>query len=113
MEPVFYSANTKVSENVGCVALARGPIIYCAEGQDQSVPLNRLSVDVHQPVEVLTECLGAYPKLVAKGFCRPEQKALYEPVANGDREPCRITFIPYYTFANRGEDDMQVWLKRV
>ena len=29
-----------------------------------------------------------------------------------ETEPCELHYIPYYCFANRGEDDMTVWVRR-
>lgn len=34
---------------------------------------------------------------------------LYQPYSP-QFSPCELTFIPYYTFANRGESDMRVWI---
>lgn len=34
---------------------------------------------------------------------------LYQPYSP-QFSPCELTFTPYYTFANRGESDMRVWI---
>ena len=36
---------------------------------------------------------------------------LYKKASEKDKE-IDIKFIPYYAFANRGEDDMAVWVKK-
>ena len=111
MEPVFYTASDAVHEDAGRVALMRGPIVYCIESQDQPASVFRCRVDASAPVKVLDETFGGYPILEASGCVIPEQKALYAPVDEA-AEPvkCKLRYIPFYTFANRGEDDMQVWV---
>jgi len=110
MEPVYYRASDAVHENAGRVALMRGPIVYCAEGQDQDHPLFSLRVDPTQPVRVSEEQFGGLPVLYGQGVASIGPKTLYAPCQENADPPCPIRFIPYYTFANRGADDMQVWL---
>lgn len=110
MEPVFYSASSMVHEDAGRVALMRGPIVYCIESRDQPAEVFRCRVDAYAPVKVCKETYGGYPVLEAAGAVVPQQKALYAPCAQQEPLPCTLRFIPYYTFANRGVDDMQVWV---
>lgn len=112
MKPVFYTASHRVHEDIGRVALMRGPIVYCMEGQDQQASLFRLRVDADAPVTTLTETYGGYPLLEASGVITAEQPALYAPYTPTKTEPTTLRFIPYYAFANRGEDDMQVWVMK-
>ncbi|MBQ6947625.1 MAG: glycoside hydrolase family 127 protein [Clostridia bacterium] len=112
MKPVFYTASHRVHEDIGRVALMRGPIVYCIEGQDQQAPLFRLRVDADAPVTTLTETYGGYPLLETTGVVTAEQPALYAPYIPTATEPTTLRFIPYYAFANRGEDDMQVWVMK-
>ena len=91
----------------------RGPIVYCIESQDQPANVFRCRVDASVPVKVLDESFGGYPILEAAGYVVPEQKALYAPVDEAAKPvKCKLRYIPFYTFANRGEDDMQVWVVR-
>ncbi len=110
MEPTFYRAADIVHEDADRLALMRGPIVYCIEGQDQVAPLYRLRVDADAPTTVLEETFGGYPVIEAKGVVVEAQSALYAPYAPLAETPCTLKFIPYYAFANRGEDDMQVWV---
>ena len=113
MEPTFYTASDAVHEDAGRTALMRGPIVYCLESQDQPASVFRCRVNPQAPVKVLEETFGGYPLLEAEGFVIPEQTALYAPVDEATApQPCKLRYIPFYTFANRGEDDMQVWVLR-
>lgn len=112
MEPVFYTAVDAVHENSGRVALMRGPIVYCIEGQDQPAKPFNCRVDPSQAVRVTEETYGGYPVLQAVGAVAvpTAQTELYAPYQAEELQPCTLRYIPYYTFANRGADDMQVWV---
>ena len=51
------------------------------------------------------------PVIRAKGWKRPapEGEWLYRPLT-GKLEQTELVLIPYYTFSNRGESDMRVWI---
>lgn len=110
IEPTFWQSADAVHENAGRVALQRGPIIYCMEGKDQIAPLYRLRVCADQVVETANETYAGLPVLYAQGVAFGEQTALYAPYQAPTETPCKIRFIPFYSFANRGEDNMQVWV---
>jgi DUF1680 family protein len=120
MEPHFVAANPRVSDDVGKVAVQRGPLVYCLEGLDQNISSladvsiiaspEKLQVTPYKP-----DALGGIVEIKAPGVVssRPSAEApLYFPftpdaVASG--QPVELTFIPYYTFQNRGTTAMQVW----
>ncbi len=110
MQPLFYQASTHVHENAGKIALMRGPIVYCAEEQDQSYPLECLQIDSTATVTVCKDTFGGLPKLQTIGVAALPSELLYQPLNMRTLTPCSVHFIPYYTFANRGEDAMKVWI---
>ncbi len=112
MEPLFYASSDAVHENTGRVALMRGPIVYCIEGQDQPAKPFNCRVDALRPVRVTDETYGGLPVLEATGAVtvNAAQTDLYAPYRAEPLQPCTLRYIPYYTFANRGADDMQVWV---
>ena len=67
MQPTFYVASKKLHGNAGRVALMRGPIVYCIEGQDQPASVFQCRVDAAAAVEVSEECFGGLPVLYAAG----------------------------------------------
>jgi len=89
-------AHDKVEENVGKVALQRGPLVYCLEGIDnQGQVLNRhLPDDMSFEVEFRPELLGGINVITGKG-------------AEGD---VRLVAIPYYAWSHRGIGEMTVWI---
>ncbi len=110
MQPEFVVANEKVHENSGQVAIVRGPIVYCAEEQDQDFPLDRLTVDTTTPPMVENDTFGGLPKISVRATCAAKRRGLYQPLTR-EETPCHMTFIPYYSFANREEDNMRVWMR--
>ncbi len=104
------TATPQVKANQGRVALQRGPLIYCVEGADNdSLAWNILLPDGAvfgtEPKTILSEDVvairGKLPVVVASadGYnVRTEQRV--------------VTAIPYYTWCNRGNNAMQVWLPR-
>lgn len=114
MEPRFMKANAGVRENLGKAALLRGPIVYCLEEQDQLPGTSVFScrVDPKAPVIVEKESFGDFPRLTAAGVLEKSCDSLYADYSE-ETTPCALRYIPYYTFANRGEDDMTVWVRTV
>lgn len=108
MEIRKLKARKEVTANRDLFALQRGPIVYCVEGSDNGGE----AWDFVLPGETR--------------FSLVQQRILEEPVValQGDGlklvpgvdghsikvERRRITAIPYYTWANRDNYEMQVWL---
>ncbi len=109
MKPIWVTSHEHVHENQGKVALMYGPIVYCAEEQDQPCALDRLRVCTDEPVTVSDSMFGDLPKLIASAVYTPSCETLYQPLTHV-QNTCSMMFIPYYTFANRGVDAMRVWL---
>ena len=109
MTPRLVEANAAVRENVGRAALMRGPIVYCMEGRDNGGALSSLFLPENA---VFTEEPSAYgvPVLRTTGFRRKSCKGLYAPLHYGF-DDTDMTFIPYFAYANRGVDEMTVWVK--
>jgi len=86
-------ANSLVKDDIGKVALQRGPIMYCAEWKDNNVKVSNIALQpnsVFKPEFDHTMFTGV---TVLKG----------EVAAN------KVTLIPYCDWANRGKGEMQVW----
>lgn len=96
-------AHEKVLDNVGRVALERGPIVYCVEGVDNGPDLDSLVV---KPGAALTaefrpDLLGGVTVLRGR---------IEQLVEGGQTEPCELLAVPYSTWANRDIGPMAVWL---
>lgn len=113
MPIVAMEANPMVQEDAGRVAIMRGPLVYCLESVDNGTQLRDVAVKLPLQAELLWDNdLGAY-KIVTNGTRRDQktfQNALYRPFATSETEQ-KLTFIPYYAFANRDTDEMIVWIQ--
>lgn len=111
MPVVLMESNPNVVANTGKVAVMRGPIVYCIEEKDNGERLFDCWIDA-EPEAVLEENADyLMPVIKAKGWQRPAPEGdwLYRPYS-GKLVEKTLTFIPYYTFSNRGESDMRVWI---
>ena len=117
MHPQFVRSDARVRENIGKVALVRGPLVYCMEEADNGEALHLCTLDAAAEIDVSWETLLPHtrvPVLTASGFriCSPEAAPpLYAPAVPPKRENARYRFIPYYLWANRTAGEMQVWTR--
>ena len=108
MQPRFVYANKEVLENAGKCALTFGPLVYCMEGCDNSEHLRNITVDTDSEFYCgFNEELNV-PTITVDAYTRKASDSLYS-FSKGSLVKTKATFIPYYSFANRGVQEMQVW----
>jgi hypothetical protein len=108
-------AHPEIRADSGRVALRRGPLIYCLEGQDHQVPLHRLRLprDSVLSSRFRPDLLGGIAVLEGQGLAEDIAAFahhLYRGVAP-DQQPSPLTAVPYYIWCNRGPNPMLVWLR--
>ena len=104
-------ANAEAFHNAGRAAVCRGPIVYCAEAQDNGTDnLNALVVNSALDAKLIEDSFTGLPELEVAGKIAVSGDALYssEPPRYEAR---RIRLIPFNSFANRGSDSMLVWFR--
>jgi DUF1680 family protein len=115
------SAHPRVDAARACVAIERGPLVYCLESDDvlPAGALEDVLVDTGAGVEVTTEApvgLEDYvPVTVQASGRRVESSArpLYGKSAGPlPGEPVELTFVPYFARAHRASTAMRVWVPR-
>ncbi len=113
-------SDPRVRENMGKVALTRGPIVYCLEEADNGKDLHLCRVDLpgwdESGIETeVTEELG-HPmtvlKVPGKRLAAAESAELYHPAGPVRERDVMLRMIPYYAWNNRGEGEMSVWVRR-
>ena len=112
LEPRRIYANTNVRADAGCVALARGPIVYCFEEKDNGAKLSSLRVPRSAAIteEICgEEKLTGMVALTLTGVRMTSGSSLYseEPPK---AEDASLRAIPYFAWGNRGPGEMRVWL---
>ena len=107
----FVQANRMVRQCAGRLAVQRGPVVYCAEGVDNPLPLRALFVDPTAPAKVTKDESLGVTAIELDGFIQPESDELYFDYSDSFTQQ-KIKLIPYYAYANRGETDMLIWLTK-
>ncbi len=108
METRRVKADERIKDDVGKVAMMRGPVVYCVEWPEYENK-HVLNLVLPNETELKTtfkpEFLGGVSVIEAKGksLRKDEKEKLIETTQN-------ITAIPYFTWANRGSGEMALWL---
>ena len=107
-------ADPLVREDIGKVALMRGPLVYCLEEHDNGKNLHLVKLPEEAdvlPGEAIA-ALNGLPTLRAEGKrIVIEGEGLYRTAKCRKTEKADLTFIPYFAWANRGENEMCVWVR--
>ncbi len=117
MPVVLVEANPNVREDVGKVAMMRGPVVYCLEEEDNGPVLQDLYLKEDSEYTV------CYEENLLKGIVTIEAdgkrvsgngwdgKTLYRPYRGKQTIDKKLKFIPYYSWSNRKVGEMLVWVK--
>ena len=117
VRPRWTRPDPRIDAVRGCVAVERGPLVYCAEsvGQDPSARLEAVAVDTSVlPAEhgVDTELGSAVALACSNRPARVPQAGWpyggHTSAAGAATAP--LTLVPYHLWGNRGPAAMRVWL---
>lgn len=103
--PYFVYPSPKIPDLSGQVALCRGPFVYCAEGVDNKEDVLSLSIDVSKNP---TELKKDFSDLNVSGWREKESEDLYTTKLP-EKVTENIKMVPYYTWGNRGINQMKIW----
>jgi DUF1680 family protein len=114
MEACRVYSHPSVGENLGKVAIQRGPLIYCLEETDNGSGLDSIIIPNDVPLQSHwdPELLGGVLAIDFEGYqnsCRIESNALYR-FERPHYSKKRFSAIPYFMWANRSCGEMVVWL---
>ena len=103
-----------------CVAVQRGPLVYCVEAEDldEGVAVEDVAMDATrtpEPTTVVPGALQGYVKVAITASGRAAHGSVgplyYEDGATQWRaEPLALTLVPYFARGNRPRDAMRVWV---
>ncbi|MEU8234279.1 beta-L-arabinofuranosidase domain-containing protein [Actinoplanes sp. NPDC048967] len=118
MPPRLVRPHPRIDAVRGTAALTRGPLVYCLEHADVSLPgvvLEDLALDPGRPIEVVhREDALAPVTLLAPVVARPAEAAPLYRTGPRDEPPATtagtVTAIPYFLWANRAPGPMRVWI---
>jgi DUF1680 family protein len=113
-------AHPRIESTRGCVAIERGPLVYCLETADNpDGHVADLEIDTAAPLESVwaPDRLGGVVLVKATGWAvdtRPWANQLYREVGAppAARRRVALTAVPYYAWANREPGAMRIWIPR-
>lgn len=100
-------SNEKVTDNIGKVALERGPLVYCAEWVDNFGLTSNLivpSASTFKP-EYKPEILNGVTVLTGNAIAVTVDSEKNSVSSKSQT----LTAIPYYAWAHRGKGEMSIW----
>jgi hypothetical protein len=101
-------AHEAIEDDLGRVAVERGPLVYCAEGVDNNGHASNLVLEdnVALIAESRLDLLNGLTAITG------EAASLRSEAGKVISEQQKLTLIPYYAWAHRGKGEMEVWLAR-
>ena len=97
-------ANDNAEDDRGKIALERGPVVYCIEGNDQAdhkvfnkYILNNSAIEAHYEANLLNGVM------VLEGAAKQLEQ-------DGEIKDVKFRAIPYSTWNNRGPQQMEIWI---
>ncbi|SEO77071.1 glycoside hydrolase family 127 protein [Actinacidiphila rubida] len=126
MRPRLVEADRRADAVRGCVAIERGPLVYCLEGADHpGGGLDDIVIDPARPLSAVERpgLLGGVTVVTGAGRrrtpaqtgwwpYRPAGEAEGTDAVHGPHQDSELvlTAIPYYAWANRQDGPMRVWI---
>lgn len=113
------SCNPFIYENLGRVTLARGPLIYCLEGIDNTgfdVWDVLIPSDTPLRAEWMQSLLDGLMVIRGEGYAADSnwmQDSLYQLDSGTKARKVELLAIPYYAWANRKPSPMNIWLRSI
>jgi DUF1680 family protein len=120
VSPRLTAPNPRIDAVRGCVALERGPIVYCVEQHDLPAGVDLADVALDPAADPVdggpVAQLGGLPGVSlagvlrdTDGWSRREYRDLRELPATS-AAPAQLLAVPYFAWANRGSGGMRVWI---
>lgn len=107
MEVKRVTANTNLKEDIGKVALQRGPLVYCAEWVDNNSQTDNIVLPAN------TQFTNEFEPGLLNGVMVLKSNVVKVEVDSVNNSVSSVSkpfvAIPYYAWANRGKGEMQIW----
>ena len=117
MPVVMLEANARVRENIGKVAVKRGPVVYCLEEADNGKDLHRVYIAKDTAFNAAYDSSffdgAVLLQSPGKRLSQDDWDAntLYKKATPATYEDCNLKWVPYYLWANRGAGEMMCWVR--
>ena len=111
LKPRVVRSLSKVRYNVQRACVFRGPILYCIESIDNGPYLNQILMNQDQKLEAVDDeifegCISITGDMIR---LNDSTDVLYSS-SKPELRKTKVKLIPYFLWANRGENEMLVWI---
>ncbi|MCL1988552.1 MAG: glycoside hydrolase family 127 protein [Firmicutes bacterium] len=116
MSVLLIEANANVRENIGKVAVMRGPIVYCLEETDNGADLHQIFLEKNADFSLFSlnhdkNFFGGATLLESPAKkLENDNSKLYQKAQSYKFSDINTKWIPYYLWANREEGEMLCWV---
>lgn len=119
LTPRLTEPNPRIDATRGCLAIERGPLVYCLEEIDQPAGADLLDVTIDSQAQLQdawrADLLDGVVVVEASGGVQDQrfwEGRLYRPLssAQDQEQPVNLTAVPYFSWANRDTGKMRVWI---
>ncbi len=118
MRPRLVEANPLVEEAKNQIAIMRGPIVYCLEGEDiqGGYRINDIALPADIQLKESKMQIAGHEMTTLEGEALLvnqqvwDNQTLYRELRPVQQKKVKIRLIPYYAWDNRGIQDMSLWL---
>jgi DUF1680 family protein len=104
MEVKKVIASKALTDDQNKIALQRGPVMYCAEWKDNEGDISNLAIPANAQFTPVNK-----PDLL-NGVIVLRGEVFEKSTTTAASKKVEFTAIPYYSWANRGKGEMEVWL---
>lgn len=118
MSVKFMQSSNRVSQNINKLAVQRGPIIYAAEEVDNDGPLWNFQIETKaSPVCKYEDQLLSGVETISVKAIKLKIDSVDSPLyreldCDTKKMETLLKLVPYYSWANRAEGQMMVWINR-
>ena len=108
MEVQTIQANPHLKDDIGKIALQKGPLLYCAESADNAGSISSIVMPQHIVFS------SKFDSNVLQGVNTIKGNVLRQTDTLNPTKTIQVPFtaIPYYAWANRGKGEMMLWFPR-
>ena len=119
MEPRTVVADKRVMDDRGCVAVERGPLVYCAESADNNgMKTHQIYIKNNAVFNLIKDYKIRNTEADGKLFSVDALQTTAQELSKNSEgdltlKNFNLTLIPYYAWNHRGTGCMDVWLKSI
>jgi DUF1680 family protein len=115
MEAKFIEGHPRIEEVRNQVAVKRGPVVYALESPDlpKGTEITDVYISSNKDLKAVhkTDVLGGVTTIETDLMIRKDElKDMYNEVSKPKLESFSTQLIPYFTWSNRGQGEMTVFM---